>query len=191
MTKFYESKPCKNCNDTRRYISTKKCPTCARAYNASRNGSDVTTVCNNKSRVQLRKALANSGVDKFEGTRCVKCKSTERYTRDNSCVQCAISRSRSSDNSASARWAKNNPDKALAKVRRRELAKMQRTPSWADNAKITEIYAWALLASRATGVQHHVDHIIPLQGDAVSGLHVEGNLQILLWWDNLSKGNSF
>jgi hypothetical protein len=191
MTKFYESKPCRNCGDTRRYVSTKKCPTCARAYNAKKNGSDINTVTANKSRVELRKTLAKNGVDKFEGKPCVTCGSTERYTTNNSCVPCSIARSRKSDNSASARWAKNNPEKAVAKVRRRELAKIDRTPSWADHNKINAAYAWALLASRVTGVQHHVDHVIPLQGENVSGLHVENNLQVLPWWDNLSKGNKF
>lgn len=67
---------------------------------------------------------------------------------------------------------------------RRKAAKLQRTPKWADLNKIKEIYSNCPLG-------HHVDHIIPLQGDTVSGLHVENNLQYLLPKDNLSKGNKF
>lgn len=66
--------------------------------------------------------------------------------------------------------------------RRKEILK--RIPKWANLEKIFEIYK-----NRKKG--YHVDHIIPLQGKNVSGLHVENNLQYLKAKDNLSKGNNF
>lgn len=63
-------------------------------------------------------------------------------------------------------------------------AKLNRTPVWANLDKIKEIY-------ERCPEGYHVDHIVPLQGDLVSGLHVESNLQYLTSTDNLKKHNSF
>lgn len=67
---------------------------------------------------------------------------------------------------------------------KRRAEKIKRTPKWADLEKIREIY-------KKCPDGHHVDHIIPLQGKLVSGLHVEDNLQYLTAKENLSKSNKF
>lgn len=71
----------------------------------------------------------------------------------------------------------------------RRAAKLLRAVSWADRGAIAAIYAQAAEMTRATGVQHKVDHVIPLRGRNVSGLHVETNLQILTKRDNARKSN--
>lgn len=63
-------------------------------------------------------------------------------------------------------------------------SKLNRTPSWAELKLIKDFYD-----NCPTGYQ--VDHVIPLNGKSVSGLHVLGNLQYLLKTDNLSKSNKF
>lgn len=103
---------------------------------------------------------------------------------------------------AVAEWAAGDAERAaVRKERRRALVlfhsakrraeKLKRTPPWADIAAIRAIYEKARAITCATGVPHHVDHIIPLQGEIVSGLHVESNLQILTGSDNSKKKNSF
>lgn len=65
------------------------------------------------------------------------------------------------------------------------------TPPWADMEAIKAVYAEADRLTVATGVEHHVDHIVPLKGELVCGLHVHWNLQPLPWRDNISKKNKF
>jgi hypothetical protein len=96
---------------------------------------------------------------------------------------------------ADAEFARNKILKRAALIRfhaaRRRVVKLQRTPPWADQDKILAIYRQARAMTDATGVVHHVDHVYPLQGELVSGLHVHTNLQVLPWRENVSKGNRF
>ena len=88
-------------------------------------------------------------------------------------------------------WYEANPGKVAAFSVKRRAAKLQRTVSWSNKDLIEQIYKQAKELSIETGESYHVDHIIPLQGKLVSGLHVETNLQILLAHDNISKSNKF
>jgi hypothetical protein len=70
----------------------------------------------------------------------------------------------------------------------------QRTPVWLspfDRLKIKCYYSVAAMLARNNGEPWHVDHIVPLQGKLVSGLHVPNNLQFLRGVDNIRKKNKF
>jgi 5-methylcytosine-specific restriction endonuclease McrA len=91
-----------------------------------------------------------------------------------------------------AEWRKANPAKCREIKARRRAAKLQRTPTWlnaAQRIQIAEIYKSAAALSATLGISLHVDHIVPLQGELVSGLHVPWNLQILVGEDNNRKYN--
>ncbi|MDH4602416.1 MULTISPECIES: HNH endonuclease signature motif containing protein [Pseudomonas syringae group] len=74
---------------------------------------------------------------------------------------------------------------------RRRTALRRATPLWADLAAIKAFYKDAKRLSIETGVLHEVDHIVPIQGEKVCGLHVENNLQILTKTDNVKKHSRF
>jgi 5-methylcytosine-specific restriction endonuclease McrA len=88
------------------------------------------------------------------------------------------------------KWAAANKATRLASVRTRQLAKKQRTPAWADLKAIREVYKTAARLTKETGIPHEVDHVVPLQGETVSGLHVHTNLQVLTRSENRKKGNA-
>jgi hypothetical protein len=74
---------------------------------------------------------------------------------------------------------------------KRRAAKLQRVPPWADREAIRAIYKRARDLTEQTGVPHHVDHVLPLRGKRVSGLHVHQNLQIITGAENGRKHNRF
>ncbi len=65
----------------------------------------------------------------------------------------------------------------------------QQTPPWADHDAIKAFYAEAIRLTAETGVEHHVDHIIPIRGRTVSGLHVQTNLRVIPAVENMRKHN--
>ena len=88
---------------------------------------------------------------------------------------------------ASSRWAKNNPAKVLATMNARRARLLQAIPAWANLDAIAKIYEKRKQISLDTHILHHVDHIVPLKGKTVCGLHVENNLRIVPASENLQK----
>ena len=87
----------------------------------------------------------------------------------------------------------NNRDKFNAWSAFRHAAKLQATPPWLTAEHLRQIEAFYIEAKRLEaqdGIKRHVDHVYPLQGKTVSGLHVPWNLQILTATDNVKKHNS-
>ena len=91
-----------------------------------------------------------------------------------------------------AKYRSKNKDKINAYKAKHRAAKLNRTPGWlrpVDFRHIQVYYEISKRQTQATGIEHHVDHIIPLQGKTVSGLHVPWNLQVLEGRENLRKNN--
>ena len=97
-------------------------------------------------------------------------------------------------NKSRKQWKDNNQEKIYTynSIRRANLLKA--TPKWLDKNALKDIesfYICSQMFSMYTGQKYHVDHIIPLQGKLVSGLHVPNNLQVIPAKENLTKSNSF
>lgn len=92
------------------------------------------------------------------------------------------------------KYRQENKTRCNYLCQKRKIDLINRTPKWLDEDDlwiIEQAYDIATKRSAATGIQWHVDHIIPLRGKYVSGLHVPTNLQVITWYENQRKTNKF
>lgn len=92
---------------------------------------------------------------------------------------------------ANVRLREKYPARFRAYVRARQAAQLRRTPAWANHDAILVVYELAERLTKETGVKHDVDHVIPLRGERVSGLHVHSNLQAIPASVNRRKNRKF
>jgi hypothetical protein len=89
------------------------------------------------------------------------------------------------------RWYQRNLEHARLQLVIHQATRRRRYVSWATVKAIATLYARAALLTRTTGRSHVVDHIVPLKGRTVSGLHVENNLRIIERSENARKSNKW
>ena len=166
--------------------------------------------------ITRKNALLQGLTRYFTGKPCKHGHIAERYTGNKTCCECgnaaanvSKSHNRSKYSQHAKNWAKANPEKIRAiylRLNRENSARRNswtakyrsdkdcRTPTWLteiDHERIANVYKLATLQSKITGTTWHVDHIIPLRGKYVSGLHVPSNLQAIPGVDNVRKNNSY
>jgi len=93
---------------------------------------------------------------------------------------------------AARAWYYANRERAFinvkASVTKRRKLEREATPRWANKEAIRAMYREAVSRSLETGIPHEVDHIVPLRGKGVRGLHVEFNLRVVTKAANRAKG---
>lgn len=161
-----------------------------------------------KTREQARQEISKAY---FTGLVCKQGHIAKRWTATGNCSECQKERT--------ANWAKNNPDKHLSyrqsdkrrkstnesskrhyaknkvyyivKDAKRRAQKLLATTIWGQEG-VEGFYRKAKeLEEMNPGIKYHVDHIVPLAGENVCGLHNEFNLQILTETENKRKGNAW
>lgn len=91
-------------------------------------------------------------------------------------------------------YQKKHSGKYAAHCAKRSSLLKNRTPVWLSNKDVKYIECLYKIASRLSlclQVKHHIDHILPLQGKHVSGLHIPSNLQVVSIYINLRKNNKY
>lgn len=150
----------------------------------------------------------------FNGCPCDNGHFVERYVIGNACVLCRkyqkafwYSRNKALSKMRGDRWKKvinpkrhrewkryyyeENKDRFISDTKAARMRRRRAMPLWVNVKEIRKIYYFRAKISRETGILHHVDHIVPLGGKDVCGLHVPWNLQVISAIENQKKFNSF
>jgi hypothetical protein len=91
-------------------------------------------------------------------------------------------------------WKENNKTQVRADTKARRRKHRQATPPWLTRKQKTEIrqiYQIAITMTKTTGERYVVDHIVPLRGQDVCGLHVPWNMRVITQDENLKKSNKY
>lgn len=143
----------------------------------------------------------------FTGKPCKNGHIAPRLKSNRSCKECSYAKREAYEKSESyttwkaknkktvaTNWQKRNKGSVNANTRKYQAAKLQRTPAWLsefDLLKMKCLYQVAAMRTRESGEEWHVDHIVPLQGKTVSGLHTPWNLTVIRGSENVRKSNRY
>lgn len=179
----YEGVECRKCGSTLRYTSNDRCVSCHRAK-VKRHRDKYPL----RHRMRNAQWVAENAQKRAEYTRRyrelnreqLRAKALERRNKDPEAARASYTR-----------WAKANPEKHAARAARYKTQRLGATPAWSDKSACDRFYALAAELEAAFGVEMHVDHVIPLRGRLVCGLHVPENLQVVTGEYNVRKRNRF
>lgn len=182
---YFTGEPCKKGHIVKRKTGNGQCMQCAKEWQQDNKEYFSKYYQENPDKAKER-------VRKWKQDNKDKVKEINRkYYQENSDKLKEINRKWQQENREYfSKWREENPDKVNAFNAKRRASKLQRTTAWANFEDIRMWYELAEVLSRS-GIKFHVDHVVPLQGKTVSGLHVEDNLTVIPAYMNFSKNNQW
>lgn len=176
LTRYFTGRACPQGHISERYTSTGNCFDCQKARVAARSPDQARAY--------------SSEYAKRNPEKCREAKRRDYWENRRQRIRKARAWKKSNKPRLKAYRAANK-HKACEYAARRRARTEQATPSWADLEKIQRVYRQAQLVNAIWPGMFEVDHIVPLLGSTVCGLHVETNLRIVDAFENRSKGNSW
>lgn len=181
LKRYFTGKPCKHGHLAERLVSQERCVVCVLASGNKWRDADK------KLRPEFYQAY-----EKNRNPEKLKAKNKRWHEANRGKVLKRLSQFEK-DNKDRRNEYKKTKYKAerVAWSNNRRARQLRATPPWSDLKAIEALYVESDRISKATGIRHHVDHIIPLKHPLVCGLHVPANLRIITAEENLSKHNKF
>ena len=195
LKRYFTGKPCKHGHISDRKVSSHNCVACINEWNKKNSESG-----NRRSRLFYKENRDEQRIKQADyyqkNKEHLKNESVEYRKNNIQIVQKnnANYRENNQEKIISYRKKYNAENRGICNARgaKYRASKLSATPEWLTDTHIDEmqnLYKECEEISIDTGIKHHVDHIIPLQGKLVKGLHVPWNLQILTANENISKNN--
>ena len=177
------------------------CKTCCRNAHVAYASTDRAKAKNRERRASAEYKLKKAALDKRyrETDREAKLQKKREYYRANKDKHSKrmaelYAANRDKVKQRVKEWVQNNREKSNRYGLERHARKLRARPAWFGELDVfifEEAAELALLRARLTGLEWEVDHIVPLRGKTVSGLHVWSNVQVIPQTLNASKRNRF
>ena len=161
------------------------CPICSTVFSVKkgleRNKQYCTAKCGAVARAEK--------IRRSETRTCPVCEAAFVVRQASKKKTCSVECGRISRRKYGAAVNPKHPEVVAAIVAESRARKRNAVPTWYDAEKVRRLYTLAAQLTTTSGVEYHVDHIVPLVSRAVSGLHWHGNMQVIERTTNQAKGN--